>query len=599
MTLWQALIEEGLLSPLDCAFAAAWGAQELNTVDDETSADYALLLIYMLRASLEGHLCAIVPKEKEGRLFPDPLIWLAPAKGDWAITHKNLFERWRKAIELPTAVCPIAKSRNASAEKKWPLIWEKGRLYLQRNLLLEDALLASFAKLMSSQASVSLCPHALKEHVDALVKGKELLSEQGRAIESLSDNRQLSCIAGGPGTGKTHTARHLIDTLIQLTGPDPLRIALAAPTGRASANLQRGMHFSKAQKERNFAGTLHALLGITGLIANAHHNECNPLPYDAIVVDESSMIDAPMMLALLQAMKPGARLIMMGDPHQLPPVEIGGVFFDLTAHLERSAPSQVTYLQRCMRTEIQPILTLCEAVRRSDVMKAFAQIDQSDLITWHSIKTKEDWRRARHDIILRCLKSSEHQTSHQARCDFERLKVLTPLKVGIWGTDSLNQEIYQMAIRQPRKLQFAPLMVTSNHRDLMLFNGDQGVVHLKIGSNFDAKFEPHWRESADTAHFAPYGLDGQKERIFPSVLLTDCELAWCSSIHKAQGSEYDEILLIIPPGAERMYRELLYTALTRTRARLTIWADESDFKRAIERSGRRLSGLQSRFCQGV
>lgn len=599
MTLWQALIEEELLSPLDCAFAAAWGAQELETADDETSADYALLLIYLLRASLEGHLCAVVPKEKEGALFPDPLIWLAPAKGDWALIHQNLFERWRRAIEWPTALCPIAKSRELSAEKRWPLIWEKGRLYLQRNLLLEDALLASFSKLMSGKASRSLCPCALKEHVAALVKGKELLGEQGRAIESLSGNRQLSCIVGGPGTGKTHTARHLINTLTLLAGPQPLSIALAAPTGRASANLQRGIQFSKAQKKRNFAGTLHALLGITGLIANAHHNERNPLPFDAIVVDESSMIDAPMMLALLQAMKPGARLIMMGDPHQLPPVEIGGIFFDLTAHLLRSIPSQVTCLQRCMRTEIQPILSLCEAVRRADVMGALAQIEQSDLITWHSMRTKEDWEHARRIIIGHCLKSSEQKTAHQARCDFEKLKLLTPLKVGIWGTVSLNQEIYQTAIRPPRTLQFAPLMVTSNHRDLMLFNGDQGVVHLKLDASFDAKFEPQWREGADTAHFAPFEVDGVKERIFPAALLSDCELSWCSSIHKAQGSEYDEILLIIPPGAERMNRELLYTALTRTRSRLTIWADEGDFKRAIECSGKRHSGLQSRFCEGV
>lgn len=592
MTLWQALVEDEQLSILDRAFAATWAPSiTSNALDDElaTHTDFALLLIYLLKASLEGHLCATWLEN--GHLVPDPLIWLKPSKGDWVLIHQEMKARWRTALFSKDIRCPIAKSRQESAENSWPIIFEKGRLYLQKNLLLEDALFASFEELIDQSASWSICPISANDRAVDLIDKGELLVDQAKAISSLADNRQLSCIAGGPGTGKTHTAKYLVNTLLSLAcSKQELRIALTAPTGRASANLQRGLLLPKALRQMGFAGTLHALLGITGLIENAHHHKRNPLPFDVIIVDESSMIDALIMQALLQAIKPGARLILMGDPHQLPPVEVGGIFTDLLAHLEHSTPSQVIRLKRCMRTEIQPILSLCEAVRLGDAKSAFAQIEQSDLINWHQMNSEADWQRARLEVNYRCLQSSLEKNSHAARKQLVRQKLLTPLKLGMWGSDALNREIYQTATRQQLNLQFAPLMVTSNHHDLLLYNGDQGVVHLKKGQIFDTD----WRKRAETAHFSDLG-DEQKERIFPTALLSDCELAWCSSIHKAQGSEYEEILLIIPPDAERMTRELLYTALTRTRARLRIWANSRDFQHAIERSSARQSGLLTRL----
>lgn len=592
----NALILENRLSILDVAFANAWmppGPIKKTNEEKRLTESYALLLIYLLRASLEGHLCAAI--DVMGALTPDPALWLKPFSEDCGKAYDLLLKDWQAACTGQIACCPLAMSQDEATQKHLPIVFANERFYLQKNHLLENGLYKSFRDLLKKSADWQLSRPQLEKKAQDLIDQKELLPEQTEALLALGGNRQITSLIGGPGTGKTHTAKHLIRTLIGLAGSQfPLKIALAAPTGRAAATLQRGIQLPDLVKKDCFAGTLHALLGISGSIIKARHNKCNPLVFDVILVDESSMIDAQLMQALFQAIKPGARVILMGDSHQLPPVEIGGIFTDLVDQINRQTPGQITHLTKCMRTEILPILQLCDQVRAGDAQGALKLAQQSEAIGFCPLETENDWKKARLQIIDRCCQGAGESDLAKAKRNFETHKLLTPLKVGYWGADLLNASIFSKAIGHHKDLSFAPLMVTSNQHHLEIYNGELGILQLKRNSYLRS---PNWRDRAQCAHFGSSNREGEIERTLPAALLTDCELAWCCSIHKAQGSEFESVDLIIPPGAERMSRQLLYTALTRARKKITIWASQNDFKRAVETSSSRQSGLLARFSR--
>ncbi|MCH9627750.1 MAG: ATP-dependent RecD-like DNA helicase [Chlamydiales bacterium] len=372
---------------------------------------------------------------------------------------------------------------------------ERGRIYLRRNWDCEQRFFHHFHRLKEQEPSLPIKELHLTESLE---------NEQKEAIFQAA-RRSLSLICGGPGTGKTFTAA----TLIRHFLPYLKEVVVAAPTGKAAANLRAPL------KGLASVQTLHSLLKKRQLTA------------DLIVVDEASMIDAEMMASLFAAVKQEARLVLIGDKDQLPPVESGHFFADLAADT-----TLVTELNRCLRAELNTIVEWARAVREGKEIPVQPLPPFDQLISW----------------VLE-----------------EGVCILTPLRHGPWGVERLNQRV----LKEHRKrggTRF-PIMIKVNDSAVDLYNGDLG------------EFVP----SEKKAYFG--------EREVPEYLLPHYEYAYVLSVHKSQGSEYDAVAVLLPEGADVFGREMLYTALTRAKKRVEVYAAEGMLAPILAKREHRHSGF--------
>jgi len=335
---WQRL--NGLLKKKSISYVEYALAQQLLHKQSRASEDLAILICHLSLALRAGHLCVRI---QDGSIDPDPTILWQP----------NIEEENAELL-LPDEAELIKKSILQAIES--PLLPElqikqKNDSYYFAGFLKQETEIVTHLKQLSEAQP------ALRLDESTLDIPSKLEYEQAIAIRKACKNT-LTMLCGGPGTGKTYTAGHLIKTLWNaLTSEQKghFQIALAAPTGKAAGQLQASLN--RATKDLpGFkplqAQTLHALLGIK----TAHRTK---IEADLLLVDESSMIDVEIMRALLSALKPGVRVVFIGDPHQLPPISTGNVFADMVKGL----PDHVVTLKKCLRTELEGIVTftLCAA----------------------------------------------------------------------------------------------------------------------------------------------------------------------------------------------------------------------------------------------
>jgi len=380
-------------------------------------------------------------------------------------------------------------------------------------------------------------------------------SPAGALMERLASGRRLLILAGGPGTGKTTAIASLLDLVDagrREAGIPPAEIALAAPTGRAASRMSRS------------GRTLHALLGISPF-RPPRFDADRPLAADLVVVDEASMVDLSMMNALLAAVPPEAALVLVGDPGQLPSVEAGALLGDLIAGAKDAADAGVSgpladsvlRLTRVYRSS-RSILQAAEAVRRGD--------DEAlNAVLGTGVR--------RHD-------PGDPRSAARRIAEFyadgtEGRAVLTPLRRGGWGVPALNDRVSFLIGGTTAPFEGMPVMIDRNDPDRNLWNGDRGVMR-RVNGRLRALF----------------GESGES-RDYSLAVLPGWEPAWVQTIHKSQGSEFDEILVLLPEGADRLLsREILYTALTRARNRVDLYADPSVLRAALSRGVMRHSRLK-------
>ena len=409
----------------------------------------------------------------------------------------------------------------------------------------------------------------------------------------------FSIITGGPGTGKTtFVAQKLVE--LSTTHPD-LRVALAAPTGKAAARLTESIRQRLAEVTQTAgasiespgeARTLHRLLGYSPASDRYRRYETDPLDDDLVIVDEASMVDVLMLDAVLRALKPGARLMLVGDHHQLASVDAG----DVLGALVRSALSEpvgsplrdsVTLLTRSWRFEQQPgIGTLASAILVGDadaVYRACTNEATPDVRLRASASTTDALLEPIVPNLERCLAAQDPNAMLDA---LDAFRVLAPEREGRVGVTGINAAVERWLTRHGRAVHDTwyhgrPVLVTANDYATGVFNGDIGVV---------------WRDGAQVAVYFRT-VDGSTRAIAPGRL-PSVETAWAMTVHKSQGSEFDDVLVVVPDYDSRvMSRELLYTAVTRAKRGVTIAGSAGAIRAAVVRITGRTSGLGDRLKQ--
>lgn len=533
----------------------------------------AAFLCHLCLAARQGHLCVVVD---ESGVQPSPQrLWSEMLLEGSPLAEDNLLEEVTALVRAGSSKLP-AGVVGFDASSSAPVIKSGSSYYLKRFWTYEMSVAQQVCRLLGESPARKADLGNVSNQVAALLDSGQLNSLQAQAIIKASTGC-FTIVTGGPGTGKTYVAGYLIRLLWEaLHDLSTYEIVAAAPTGKASANLAASLVRALSgltDPPRVKSKTLHSLLEVN----KRHFEGAVSLTADLIIVDESSMVDVQMMSRLLKAVKNGARLILLGDSEQLPAVEAGGVFADLTASLEKSC---VVRLEQCLRTDSIAILEAAASIRDGDVYQ-LRQVLSSNAQELHFHEWTEGADAYIWNAILEHSASFLHYSNEDSVVLLEQMnrrRILTPLREGPWGVKTLNDRLLEWVRgHQQGPCSVLPIMVVVNDYSKELFNGDVGVL-IEDGKESYALF-----------------LGTKGVRRFPEVTLPRYEYAFALSVHKSQGSEFDEVLLLLPPRSEVFGRELLYTAVTRAKKRLDIIGASTMLDTLVQRPMERLSGLRDRL----
>lgn len=610
MTLEQGLLEAvelKLLRPLDVQFARMVAQNEHPAV--------MLAAAMLSRDTGEGHVCL-------------PLSHLTPTlqpKG----RARELWQQLFAAVGEPEdwSALLLASQAVSAGERPSPLLLSRQRLYLNRMWRNEMTVARFFS---DTQSPFEIDVPLLAATLNALFPPADTVDWQ-KVAAGVALTRRISVISGGPGTGKTTTVAKLLAAQVQMSGTQKCRIRLAAPTGKAAARLTeslgaalRKLNLTDEQKAMlpTDASTLHRLLGAQPGSQKMRYHADNPLHLDVLVVDEASMIDLPMMARLIDALPPHGRVIFLGDRDQLASVEAGAVLGDICSWVNNGYTAErARELSRLVRTEIPAgegdtasalrdslcllrtsyrfgsdsgIGQLASAVNRGD-KKAVSEVFQrgySD-IELKSLSTTDDYAAMLEDArtgyghYLQLLR--DRASPADVLAAFGEYQLLCALREGPWGVSGLNTQ-FELLLARHRQIvpqrhsrwyEGRPVMITRNDSALGLFNGDIGIA-LDRGQGTRVWFPMP---------------DGTIKSVQPSRL-PEHDTAWAMTVHKSQGSEFTHAALVLPTQIVPVVsRELVYTAITRAKARLSMYADENLLAQAIATRTERRSGLSAIFAE--
>ncbi|MEI8033495.1 MAG: exodeoxyribonuclease V subunit alpha [Chlorobiaceae bacterium] len=506
-------------------------------------------------------------------------------------------------IEQLLGMVRSLESAGRPGEHRPLILDEEGRLYLYRYWRYEDTLARNIT-LRARVISPGIDESRLADGLERLFSGDAI---QQKLAASAALHRAFTVISGGPGTGKTSTVVRIIALLLEQPEGLHHRFALVAPTGKAAARLKSSIAFALEsincdEQVRNAipleVSTIHRLLGSRPGDAGYRYSARNTLSYDTVIVDEASMVDLPLMTALLTALRPDARIILLGDRNQLSSVEAGSVLADICSRKELQKAGgldhAVNVLDKSFRFEEgSPIWELSQAINAGNGMKAMALLKEcrSDAICWKELSPGEASSRER---LLKMLQTPAIEayrellraaSPREAIALFERFRILCALREGPFGINAVNSAIEQILGRRSLVecntpyYRGRPIIITANDYTLKLFNGDTGIIF------------PDPLKGNDLMAFIQ-GSDGALRSIPPERLPAH-ETAFAMTVHKSQGSEFQRVLLILPPlDSEILTRELLYTAVTRAKTSVELWSSEAIFCSAVRKKIVRNSGLK-------
>lgn len=497
-----------------------------------------------------------------------------------------------------------------------PFVLYEGRLYLRRYFRYETMILEGIARLLRHEkGTTEVRMEAILKH-DALIRELFPRAASGPADWQLAGVllgaiHQFTILTGGPGTGKTTTLSKLLTVLYAL---DPgAKVALAAPTGKAAMRMAESLERAAGalpsrirEKIRSLEPmTLHRLLKPQAGTPYFQHQAKNPLAYDVIVVDEASMIDAALLAKLLDAVPEESRLILLGDKHQLASVEAGSMLGDLAAD-----PARINVVDEATGAALSGwcpipvpaiphplsghIIELKESHRFGDqsaigkISRAILGGDAEAVLSDQeiTIDTAND-----PEILPRFAAGFERYIREpDIRKAYELFGALRIL-CAVWEGDKGVYRINDLVEEYLRKRQLIrqtgvfymhrPVIIGRNYYELGLFNGDTGIVRPDPNGVLKAWF--------------PDGEGGMRD-ILPHYI-REAETVFAMTIHKSQGSEFEEVLVVLPDHdrGDFLTRELLYTAVTRAKEKLVIQGAEPVIRGVLSRTVRRVSGIHGRL----
>lgn len=561
-------------------------ARRLAELGGEADATVALALALAVRALRSGSVCidlqtvAQGPFEADDPALVEALPWPDP-------------QAWQRAV----AVSPLT-TVGPDAPGTRPLRLIATLVYLERYWGHEEGIRDQLVW----RRSIAL-PHdeevlatSLRARFTRAGLDDGEIDYQAEAARSAVVN-PVTVIAGGPGTGKTTTVAKVLSVLLDQPG-GARRIALAAPTGKAAVRLEESLrHQLDTLPDAHAellgglsATTLHRLLQtIPGNATRFRHDATHPLPHDVVVVDECSMVSVHLMHRLLEALRPGARLILVGDPDQLASVEAGAVLADIVhAVHDRTGVVRLTRTWR-FGTAIDALAT---AIRDGDPEGALAAIAahgeelalrEVDVTTPQSLPDVRERVVACHRAVLAAARAGDALTAVAA---LDRHRVLCAHNTGPWGVSAWQWQIERWLAEDVGGFRSGlddfyvgrPLLIGTNLRDVELYNGDTGVVIAT--------------DDGPRAAFARGGTP----HLFSPTQLADVSTLFAMTVHKSQGSQYEHVTVVLPPvGSPLLTRELLYTAVTRASGKVTLVGSAEALRQAILTPASRATGLRDRL----
>ena len=428
---------------------------------------------------------------------------------------------------------------------------------------------------------------------DAAIAGIALDDAQRGAVHSVL-TRSLTVLTGGPGMGKTYTLAAIIRAAHAGLGAD-LRLALAAPTGKAAARMTESLRENGVGPDAApDAITLHRLLGWDRTNSQRFvHDASNPLPHDLVVVDEASMLSLAMTARLLEALKPTARLLLVGDPDQLASVEAGSVLSDLVSGLDDAQIVRLTTHHRLSESRRDLALAFAAPTPDEQVAGVTAVLRGGRGDVEHLSEGDVDLAALPHvaESAWQLRQAAAAGDRDAALGALRHHRLLCAHRTGPYGVARWNRLVEAsladrgVDIVAGRMYVGRPVIVTKNDPSLGLFNGDTGVV-IDAGGHLVVLVDRGQKAGEET----------KKRTEFSPWRLADVETMHAMTVHKAQGSQAEHVTVIVPPVSSRLLtREMLYTALTRASAHLTVVGTDDAIEHAVRTPVRRASGLARRL----
>jgi exodeoxyribonuclease V alpha subunit len=426
--------------------------------------------------------------------------------------------------------------------------------------------------------------------------------DEQRTAARAAAERWTTVLTGGPGTGKTTTVAGLLALLaeqaeLESGGARRLRIALTAPTGKASARLQESVDAEtralpaadRARLGELKASTLHRLLGWRpDSSTRFRHDRGNRLPHDVVVVDETSMVSLTMMARLLEAVRADARLVLVGDPGQLASVEAGAVLADLVDGFGRRDVSPVAALTTAHRfgggiAELATALRGDDADRVVEVLRSGGDVELVDPADERAMAA---FRATVTEAALAVRLAAEAGDAEAAVAALDRHRLLCAHREGPYGVTGWNRQVERLVADRTGVTHYdewyagRPVLVTANDYGQGLYNGDLGVTVRLVDGRLRVVVP---------------GADGLKE--FATTRMAGVQTVHAMTVHKSQGSQAREVSVVMPPDdSPLLTHELFYTAVTRAQDKVRVIGTEESVRAAVARTVQRASGLARRLA---
>ncbi|MBL4940281.1 MAG: exodeoxyribonuclease V subunit alpha [Colwellia sp.] len=616
-----------------------------------------MLIALSNQTSLTSELLAIEQEKEQGQILNHLCMMLSVSlrAGHTCLPLAEISEQhWGKAYDeqglcthqgyvFPNSdiLSSLLTKLDLGANAKQPLVFENNNLYMRRYYQFElelkqgitERLTERLAKpCLTSLKNISAVVEQLFPTMAMAENQQQTLDWQKIAVAN-AINKNFTVIAGGPGTGKTYTVTKLLVALLMLN-EHALNIALVAPTGKAAQRLSESI----IKAISGFKGlitddvlavmptqatTIHRLLGVIPNSPNFRHNKDNLLKCDILLIDEVSMVDLPMMARIFRALKPEAKIILLGDADQLPSVAVGCVLADIAPRPHNGySPANLRYLAQACQLDAKQLKNAFEQDKTaadthhdhlsflikshrfdgeggigklaacviqgqfaqswqllaSSTNKALEQLNLVDnkLNTWLSSLVKQYYQG-----IAQC------SDINQAFVILAKFRVLCVTRQGEFGVDVINQWIKEQLMPSYQHTQAIyhgmPIMISENDYRLGLFNGDIGLLWRTDDGHLMAFFE----------HTSVEQSPAQSYKILLPSRLPKYDSVYAMTIHKTQGSEFDHVAIVLPKqaGHQLLSRELLYTGITRAKTKLTIASNKQTWQQGVKTAIKRYSGL--------